>query len=54
MGAMLCSAYAGKLDCGLIAILKKYVQDAAGGEGIIVFCMAGEQHCEGKALSNIF
>lgn len=30
MGVMLCSAYAGKLDCGLIAILKKYVQDAAG------------------------
>lgn len=23
MGVMLCSAYAGKLDCGLIAILKK-------------------------------
>lgn len=44
-------ACVGKLDCGFTAKHQKYIQDAAGQEGLIakVFCMAGIQHCEGKA-----
>lgn len=51
MGVTVRSASVRKLDCGLTAKHQKYIQDAAGQEGLIakVFSMAGIQHCEGKA-----
>lgn len=51
MGVVLHLARVGRLDRGFTAKCQKYIQDAAGQDGLIakVFCMAGIQHGKGKA-----